>query len=256
VLVAIPGLIVTLLVLGQGGVLFALFLAAIGIAAAGELYGLMDRARPPRLAGFLAIAALVLSALFAGREALPIVLVAALPVAFALTAGRPRNERVAWGLAVTFLGVVWIGVPLAHGVLLRELDHGGALVLDVLVGTFVGDSAAYMVGRRLGRRQLAPRISPSKTVEGLMAGVVFGTLAFWGFAVAYQDFISGTDALIIGAAVALAAPAGDLFQSMVKRDLGVKDFSRLFGAHGGALDRVDALLFTVPAAYYAALAVL
>jgi phosphatidate cytidylyltransferase len=144
----------------------------------------------------------------------------------------------------------------AHAVLLRELPHGGNLVLAVLAGTFIGDTAAYFGGRTLGRIPLAPTLSPNKTLEGLACGVIGGTFAFWFVAVAYEDWIAGVDALVIGGAVALAAPIGDLFESMVKRDLGVKDTGRLFGAHGGALDRLDAVLFSIVTAYYVSVAVL
>jgi phosphatidate cytidylyltransferase len=196
------------------------------------------------------------AALLSGREAVLIALVVALPLTFALVLLRPGRENAAWGIAATMLGVSWIGVALAHGVLLRELDHGGALVTDVLIGTFIGDTAAYFGGRAWGRRALAPEISPSKTVEGLIAGVIGGTLAFWGFAIAYQDVFAGADALLIGLCVALAAPLGDLFQSLIKRDLEVKDTGRFFGPHGGVLDRLDGVLFSVVAGYYASLVIL
>jgi phosphatidate cytidylyltransferase len=158
-------------------------------------------------------------------------------------------------MAVTLLGIVWIGVALAHAMLLRELPHGDGLVVDVLVGTFVGDTAAYFAGRAYGRHPLAPRISPNKTVEGLVGGIVGGAAAFW-MAGLYQDWLSGTDALIIGVCVALAAPVGDLFESLLKRDLEVKDTGRFFGAHGGVLDRLDAVFFTAVTAYYVSVALL
>ena len=130
-------------------------------------------------------------------------------------------------------------------------------MLDVLIGTFIADTVAYFGGRAWGRRQLAPRISPNKTVEGLVSGIVGGTFAFWLFGLAYQhEWFHGGDRLIIGLAVAIFAPLGDLFESMIKRDLGVKDTGRFFGAHGGALDRLDAVLFTVVAGYYVSVAVL
>ena len=100
-------------------------------------------------------------------------------------------------------------------------------------------------------------MSPNKTLEGLVAGVIGGTLAFWLFAVAYQhEWFKGPDALLIGLVVALVGPIGDLFESAIKRDLDVKDTGRFFGAHGGVLDRVDAVLFTLVAGYYMAQAVL
>jgi phosphatidate cytidylyltransferase len=254
--VAIPGILFAIAITVLGGVWFALGVLAVGVIAMHELYQLMRRARPIDLAGYLALAGMLAAALLSGREAVLVALVVALPVTFALIALRPGRENVAWWIAATVLGIVWIGVALAHAVLLRELDHGGALVTDVLIGTFLGDTVAYFGGRAWGRRALAPEISPSKTVEGLIAGVVGGTLGFWGFAVAYQDFFAGIDALLIGLCVALAAPLGDLFQSLIKRDLEVKDTGRFFGPHGGVLDRLDGVLFSIVAGYYASLLVL
>ena len=122
---------------------------------------------------------------------------------------------------------------------------------ELLRVDLLGDTAAYFGGRGWGRTPLAPRISPNKTLEGAVTGFIGGTLAFW-FAGLYQDWLTGRDAIVIGAFVALAAPIGDLFESLVKRDLGVKDTGRFFGAHGGVLDRLDAVLFTIVAGYFAA----
>ena len=152
-------------------------------------------------------------------------------------------------MALTLLGIYWIGFALAHAVLLRGLPHGAGIVIDVLVGTFLGDTGAYLGGRLFGRRPLAPRISPNKTVEGLVIGMVFAVLGVW-FAGRYQDWLPGTHALVLGLGVALAAPVGDLFESFVKREAGTKDTGGLFGAHGGALDRLDAVLFTAVVGYY------
>jgi phosphatidate cytidylyltransferase len=256
VLVAIPAIVFAGVIIGEGGLVFALGLIALGIFALGELYTLMQRVQPTRFAGFLALAGLILAALYGDQFQMLLVLAASVLVVFLLTlALRRERENASWAMAATLFGVVWIGVPLAHAVLIRELPHGGALVLDVCVGTFVGDTAAYFGGRMYGRTPLAPRISPNKTLEGLMFGIVGGTLAFWLFAISYQDWFDGQKALLIGFCIALAAPFGDLFESLVKRDLEVKDTGRLFGAHGGALDRLDAVLFTAVTAYYVILAV-
>jgi phosphatidate cytidylyltransferase len=153
------------------------------------------------------------------------------------------------------LMIVWVGLGVAHAALLRGLEHGGALVVMVLIGTFFGDTFAYLGGRLLGRRKLAPRISPNKTWEGLACGIVVGTLAVWYWSLSADgDWISGTDGLILGLTVVIAAPVGDLFESLIKRDMGTKDTGTLFGAHGGALDRVDAALFALVASYYVWLA--
>jgi phosphatidate cytidylyltransferase len=254
ILIALPAIAFAAAIVAYGGLVFAFGLFLVGMLAMAELYQLTARARPVNLAGYLAFMGILLAARYGGQFQMLLILMASVPAAFLLALARPRRENVAWGIAATILGVVWIALPLGHGVLLRELPHGGALVLDVLIGTFVGDTFAYFGGRAWGRRPLAPRISPNKTVEGLIAGIVGGTIAFWGFEVAYQQFMPGLHALIIGFCVALAAPVGDLFESMIKRDLDVKDSGRVFGAHGGALDRLDAIFFTVVVAYYLVIA--
>ncbi len=252
VVVAVPAALFAIFIVTQGGLIFALGLIALGVACLNELYGLMRRARPVDLAGYAAVAGMVLLATYEQRADVLIALVAVVPVAFLLALTRPRLANLSWGMAATVLGVVWVGLPLAHAVFLRSLEHGDGLVIDVLVATFVGDTAAYAGGRLWGRRPLAPDLSPSKTVEGLVAGIVGATAAFW-FAGLYQDWLSGLDALLIGFLVALAAPLGDLFESALKRDLEVKDTGRLFGAHGGALDRLDAVFLTIVVGFYAAL---
>jgi phosphatidate cytidylyltransferase len=219
--------------------------------AMGELYSLMGRVRPPALAGFLTLVAMLGAALYGEPRHVIMVLAGSFPVTFFLAVLRPRREHVSWAIAATLFGVLWIGIGMVHAVLLRETPHGDGLVVDVLVGTFLGDTFAYFGGRLYGRTPVAPLISPNKTLEGLVAGVVGGTLAFW-FAGLYQDWLTGADALLIGFLVALATPVGDMFESLIKRDLEVKDTGRFFGAHGGVLDRLDAALFTMVVGYYAA----
>jgi phosphatidate cytidylyltransferase len=252
-LAAIPAVLFAVIIVTQGGLVLALGLILLGVVALRELYSLMRRSRPVDLGGYLAIAAVVLLASYGEREDVLIALVAAFPVIFILALTRASLDNLAWGIAATLLGVAWVGLPLAHAVFLRDLPHGDGLLIDVLVGTFIGDTAAYLGGQLYGRRKLAPDISPSKTLEGLAVGIVGGTFAFW-FAGLYQDWFGGLDALAIGFLVAITAPLGDLFQSALKRDLEVKDTGRFFGAHGGVLDRLDAVFFTVVVGYYAAVA--
>jgi phosphatidate cytidylyltransferase len=232
---------------------FALGIYVLGVVALGELYMLMGRVRPAALAGFLTLAGMIAAALYGEPRHVLMVLAAAFPVTFFLALLRPRREHVSWAVAATLFGALWIGIAMVHAVFLRETPHGDGLVIDVLAATFVGDSFAYFGGRLYGRTRIAPRISPGKTLEGLVAGIAGGTLAFW-FAGLYQDWLTGPDALLMGVLVAIAAPVGDLFESLIKRDLDVKDTGRFFGAHGGVLDRLDALLFTIVVGYYAALA--
>jgi phosphatidate cytidylyltransferase len=254
VAIAIPLALFAILIIQVGGALFAVSVIGFGVLSLHELYRMLAPVRPIALAGFASVAALVLAAQYGDQFQVVLVLAVSLLVTFALALARPERRHVTLAIASTLLGVSWIGLTLAHAVLLRGLDHGGGLLADTLIGTFIGDTGAYFGGRLWGMRPLAPRVSPSKTVEGLVVGVLVGTVAFW-FAGLYQNWLSGIDALVIGIAVALAAPLGDLFESLVKRDLEVKDASRVFGEHGGVLDRLDAALFAVVASYYVTRAV-
>jgi len=247
VLVAIPAIAFALFLVLEGGVVFALGMLALGGVCLHEFYGMYERARPARLAGFAALAGLLAAALYGSQFQVLLVAVIALPVSFGLTLAQPRPS--VGGLAVTLLGIYWIGFALAHAVLLRELPHGEAMVIDVLVGTFLGDTGAYLGGRMFGKTPLAPAISPNKTVEGLAIGMLFAVLGVW-IAGRYEEWLPGTHALVIGLGVAVLAPIGDLFESFVKREAHTKDSGGLFGAHGGALDRLDAVLFTCVVSYY------
>jgi phosphatidate cytidylyltransferase len=249
--VAVPAVAYAITIIALGGIWFALGILALAIVCLGELFELYTDAEPVRLAGFIGIAGVIIAAYAGGERYVLLALMVFLPVLFAITLLQRRAGTL--GMAITVLGVVWIGVAFAHGVLLRELPHGGGIIVDVLVGTFVGDTAAYIGGRWFGRRPLAPSVSPNKTVEGLAAGMAVAVLATC-LAGTYQEWLSGTDALLLGLGVAVAAPVGDLFESFVKRDAGTKDTGRLFGAHGGALDRLDAVMFTAVAGYYVWLA--
>jgi phosphatidate cytidylyltransferase len=255
ILVAIPAIGFAIAIVYFGGVTFAAGALALGLVCIHELFTMLERMRPVRLAGFLGISGLVVAAALGDERDVLLALVAFLPVLFLLTVASPVRERITLSLAATVLGVYWIGLGLAHAVLLRGLDHGGALVFMVLLGTFIGDTGAYLGGRAFGTRRLAPRISPNKTWEGLGIGVIVCVLAVWYTSRTYDgNWIGGTDGLLLGVAVALAAPVGDLFESLIKRDVGTKDTGGLFGVHGGALDRLDAALFSLIAGYHVWLA--
>jgi phosphatidate cytidylyltransferase len=255
ILVALPWIVFAIAITVAGGIVFAVAMVAIGVVALREFAQMAARYRPLVVPAYVSVAALVVAAEFGTAFNVLYVLAAAFVLIFAFAARAQRGEGTTASMGVTLLGVVWIGVPLAHAVLLRELpDHGAALLIDVLVGTFVADTAAYATGRMFGSHKIAPNLSPNKTVEGLVGGFLIGTMGFW-FAGLYQDWLSGVDALMIGAAVAAVAPIGDLFESMLKRDLGTKDTGTLFGPHGGLLDRLDAALFTIVVGYYLAVAV-
>ena len=248
ILVAIPAAILAIVFIDLGGLPFGLFMIGIGWLCMLELYRMMARWRPVAIAGLASCAGMVLAARYGNHRIVLEVAVATVPVLFLLVVARGQGHATT-AIASTLLGVYWIGFAVSHGELLRQLPHGNGVVIDVLVGTFVGDTGAYLGGRLFGRRPLAPRISPNKTVEGLICGTLLSIVSVF-LAGLFQTWLTQGDALLLGLAVAIFAPIGDLFESLIKRDAGTKDTGRVFGAHGGALDRLDAVLFTAVAGYY------
>jgi phosphatidate cytidylyltransferase len=250
VLVAIPWIVFAIAIVVLGGPVFAIAMAGIGLLCLREYFLMTAELHPVQPAAYIAVVATIAAAYFGTAFNVLLLATASFPLLFVFGVRRRPREGIVVAMGVTVLGALWIGLPLVHAVLLRELpDHGAALLIDVLVGTFATDTGAYATGRMFGSHPIAPELSPNKTIEGLVGGFLIGTMAFW-FAGLYQDWLSGVDALIVGAAVAAVGPLGDLFASMVKRDLGRKDTGRLFGPHGGLLDRLDAVFFTIVAGYY------
>ena len=245
---AVPLALLAIALVAIGGWIFGLGLFVLGVIALRELFSMFERLSPPILAGFVGLLLLLLAAETGGPSRVLLALVVSLAVVFLISISDHQATSLP-GLAIAMLGLIWIGLAFAHAIMLRELVHGSAIVFLVLIATFITDTGAYFGGRSFGRRRLAPQISPAKTIEGLLVGIVAGTAAAW-FTGLYLDWLTGIDALILGLAVALAAPLGDLFESYVKREAGVKDSGTIFGAHGGVLDRLDAVCFSIVAGYY------
>jgi phosphatidate cytidylyltransferase len=248
IIAAVPAIAFAIFIVAAGGPIFMAGAVLLGVACLHELFTMLDFTAPVRLAGFLGLVGLGCAALLGDRDTVLLAFVATIPLVFVIGLVQARPPGMA-GIAVTVFALAWVGLAIAHAVLLRELDNGGGIMVAVLVGTFAGDTGAYAGGRAFGRRPLAFSISPAKTVEGLLIGMLTAVVFVW-LAGLYMDWLSGTQALLLGLAVAVAAPVGDLFESYLKRDIGTKDTGRLFGAHGGALDRLDAALFTLVVGYY------
>jgi phosphatidate cytidylyltransferase len=250
VLIAIPAAVIAVVFVDLGGISWAALMILLGWACLDELYRMLDRWKPSTSVGLAAVAGLVLAARYGGQFQVLLILVAAVPAVFFVVLLRSERVNATVSIAGTLLGIYWIGLAFSHAVLLRQLPHGGAILIDVLVGTFLGDTAAYVGGRAFGRRPLAPAISPHKTVEGLFFGMLASFVAVLVAGTFQSEWLTTQHALLIGLGVAVAGPVGDLFESLIKRDAGAKDAGTLFGAHGGALDRLDGAMFTVVVGYY------
>jgi phosphatidate cytidylyltransferase len=230
------------------------WLAILAVMAASialhEVFRLFRPLRPVALAGFAGAVAAIVGARLGGPEWVLAGFLLTLPIAFLLKGIGGTRGSTAVSVAATVLASAWIGLGIAHIVLLREIETDGVLaVFTVLLAVFADDTVAYFAGRLLGRHKLAPAISPGKTWEGFVGGSAAAIFVTW-IALYDTGFMDGYRSIVLGAVIAIAAPLGDLFESALKRDAEVKDAGRLLGAHGGMLDRLDAHLFAAVAAYY------
>jgi phosphatidate cytidylyltransferase len=253
--VIVAGLPLVLFAAYYGGWALLALLAPATLLALHELYRMARALRPLVLAGYAGSLAAVLGAYFGGPEWMVGGFALTLLLAFLFAAISETSQSSTVAVATTVLGAAWVGLGLASLVLVRDLEPEGRLVLiTVLLTVFVADTFAYLGGRVAGRHKMAPAISPGKTWEGFVIGAIAGVVTTW---LALNDDhagIIGWEAFVLGAVIVLAGVSGDLFESMVKRDLGVKDSSRVLLGHGGVLDRVDSMVFAGPAAYFAVLA--
>lgn len=256
--VAAAGLPVVLGAAWLGGWWMWLLLALAVLLALHELYAMTRQLRPLVLAGYIGALAALLGVQLGGVAWLGLALLLTLVVAFLFAAIADTSQSNTIAIGATVLGVAWIAVGLTHLALVRDVPgQGRQLVFTVLLTVFATDTGAYVVGRLVGRRKLAPRLSPGKTWEGFLGGTVFGVFVCWISLyqpITDEGFLSHGEAIALGLVVVVASVLGDLLESMVKRDMGVKDTGRLLGGHGGVLDRIDSLLVASPAAFYALLA--
>lgn len=252
--VALVGLPLVLGVVYLGGWwVFALAGAVAGVAL--HEYWLLARPLAPLApAGYVGVALALAGAEVGGIGWTVGGLLTTFVVAFALKAISEARTAATIAISGTIMGAVWVGGGLAFLILLRELPGDGRLAaFTVLLAVWAGDTFAYFGGRFLGRHKMAPATSPGKTWEGFAVGTA--ATVFVTFVALYnQEFLTIGESLVLGAAIAVAAPLGDLFESLLKRDMEVKDTGTLLGGHGGMLDRIDALLFAAPVAYFAILA--
>jgi CDP-diglyceride synthetase len=239
----------------QGGMIVAVPVLAY---AAYEYFVVANKAGHEALmpVGVVSTVGFVIAAYNYGEQALPVVMVMSVAVCFLWYLVRAGADRPVPNIGVTLLGICWIGLFGSFaGLMLAEPNGNGvAFLLAAVVPTIAYDVGALFVGRSAGSRPLSDA-SPNKTIEGLLGGMVLAVAAGVVFATAAGGvfpFDEAGEGLKLGVLVALVAPLGDLSESLVKRDLGVKDMGSILPGHGGLLDRFDALLFVLPAVWYLA----
>jgi len=247
-------LVIGLVYLG-GWWLFGLALVG-GLLALHELYVMARELRPLVLGGYLGFVTTLLGLQLGGVEWMLGGLLTTFVLAFVVYGLGGVRQSATTSFGVTVLGVAWVGAGIGCLLLVRDIpEFGFWAVMAVLFTVFAADTGAFFVGRALGRHRMAPAISPNKSWEGFVGGVL--TAIGVAFVILYKDrdeFLTIPESLVLGLVIALAAVLGDLFESAVKRDLDVKDSGRVLGGHGGMLDRLDSLLWAGPAAFFTILA--
>lgn len=246
----LAGLVIGLLIAGAVW-FFGLVLVILLIAQAEFYLAVRKKGRDPAIGlGLVAGGVLLIGTFMRGETAAGLVMFLATVFSFIWYMAAPDREGLVADVGVTLFGVLYVPLLGAFAALLLRRPDGTEVVMAAIGAAAFYDIAAYAVGSRVGKRPIAPSVSPNKTFEGLVGGTVFLlatgpvliallSLGPWGY----------FEALVLCAMVAVVAPLGDLFESAVKRDIGVKDIGRILPGHGGALDRVDAILFAAPVAY-------
>ncbi len=229
---------------------FTVLVAIWGVLAVFEFYKLAAGAKlqPLTYFGLLWTLLFIISPHFQYGFTVPLLLTLAVILPLIWLLGRPKKEGAFIGWAWTLAGILYLGWLLSYLVALRGLDDGRNWVFFALFTTFASDTAAFFVGRALGRHKLAPRVSPSKTWEGTIAGVFGAIIASLLFTLLIP--ISYAQAIVLGILVSIFGQLGDLVESLLKRNMGVKDSSRLIPGHGGFLDRIDSVVFAGVVVYY------
>jgi phosphatidate cytidylyltransferase len=231
--------------------LFGAVMVLVGALGQWEFTGMFERAgvRTCRLLGL--VGGSLVTASFALPVSERVAFTAVLLVLLAVGLLRPDAGRPGWEpVAVTLFGVAYVNWLLGYTFWLRDLEEGREWILLLVSVTWLGETAAYLVGSTLGRHKLAPAISPRKTVEGALAQLVMSVLAAVAARATFFPALSLESAALVGLLLGVVGQAGDLLESSIKRSVGTKDTGRLIPGHGGMLDRVDSLLVNTPVLFY------
>lgn len=233
------------------GWVFTLMVVLVGALGQWEFTRMFGGAGLPAFSGIGLVGGAAVTASFVLPDAAPVALSVVVLASLVAALGRPAGTAPAWqAAAITIFGVCYVNWLLGHALWLRTLGNGVEWILLLVWVTWIGETAAYLVGSAVGRHKLAPAISPKKTVEGALAQLVVSPLAALAADAWFAPSLSGWEPVAVGLVLGVVGQVGDLVESLLKRSVGTKDTGRLIPGHGGILDRVDGLLFNTPVLFY------
>ena len=257
ILVSVLTIPVILFITYYGGIPFLIFSLVIGAAAAYEFGAMLKHkdARPSQIVIVLLSIAIILNFYFTYVEFINLFLIAVPIVMFVELFRNKGNESI--NIGTELIAVIYIALSIGALLGIREFykyndfiyDQGGYLVIALFITIWICDSAAYFLGSAFGKHKLFPRVSPNKSWEGAIAGFIFSILTMMFLQQFFLDFLHMHDGIVIGLIVGIFGQAGDLVESLLKRDAGVKDSSSIIPGHGGVFDRFDSIIFVSPLLY-------
>jgi phosphatidate cytidylyltransferase len=252
ILVAVVGLPLLIAIIWFGEPWFTLLIAVMAALGSWEFYRTARQLKiqPITYFGMAWVLLIVLSPHCPYAVTLPFLITAAIVVSLMWLLFRSPREQAFTNWAWTMAGILYIGWMLSHWVELRSLEAGKELVFWAMFTTFASDTSAFFVGRAWGKHALAPSISPGKTWEGAIGGLLGSVIASLILGTIFPLPFSYWQIALLGGIISLFAQLGDLAESMLKRNTGIKDTGKLIPGHGGILDRIDSLIFTGVVVYY------
>lgn len=247
---AVIGIVLILSLLRWGRVPFSVLISLVTLLGLYEFYRMVRQngLQPKAILGTITGLAFAPVALWRGEKGIELVLIGAVAVFFVWYLLVLGKNQATLNCSYTVFGSLYVGFLLSYLVLIRDLKGGSLLLILVLVATWVSDSSAYVAGKLFGRRRMAPKLSPGKTWEGALTALMVTPVAAVAFV--YVDGLGVLGRIILGLIISLSSQVGDLVESGIKRDMGVKDTGWLIPGHGGILDRFDSLIFSGFASYY------
>jgi len=237
-------------ILFGGTIAVGIVISIASMLAVSEFYAMTRREHrlPNEIFGIIAAGAMPIAAALWGMEGLLSVIAALLVASLVWHVSFARVTTA--DTATTVFGALYVGFMLSYFVLIRELDSGTLLALATLLGVWANDVFAYLVGSTIGKHKMSPNISPNKSWEGFAGGMLFTMLVWVGLFFVIDSPMSLLWHIVIGFTLAIAGVLGDLAESRLKREAGVKDSGSLLPGHGGFLDRFDSLIMVSVVAYY------